>query len=150
MVVGNGHSSSTMLYCVAEKTLQLLWQTAAGLSTDRESTIDKSHNQSHDCANTGKDYKYKDTYYMSEINPSGHCFAVEEREGASTLIHLLDKSTGVDIKTVPLKSINGKREVHTVMMSSMHNGKYVLMIEGGYVVVVMAEELDIANIFNMV
>lgn len=159
--------------------MKLLWQTPAGLTQTRESTIDKSHVQSNDMSYdqeqrshdslptrqvpshdskpeshehhmTGKDYRYGDAYYMAEINPSGNCFAVEERENACTLIHLLDAKTGKSLKTTKLSSLDGRREVHSLMMSLLHHGNYVIMAEGGYIVVVKGEELQIVNIFNVV
>lgn len=127
--------------------MTLLWQaltTASSLSsTDGQSTV------THD-ERCGKEYDYKDVFYMGEINPSGNCFAVEERGNLCTLLHLLNKDDGKSIKVTPLSSLSGKQEVHTLMMSSLHNGRYALMIEGGYVAMVAAEELNIVNIINVV
>ena len=119
----------------------------------------KSHdqgNKSHDQGNkshdqlTGRDYSYKDAFYMGEVNPSGTVFIVEEREESCTLLHLLDGHTGLPMKTTPLSSLSGTREAHTLMMSSLHQGLYALMVEGGYVVMVTGEELEIVNIYNIV
>ena len=162
-----------------QKRLNLLWTARAGLSETRESTVEshdqgnkshdqgnkshdqgnKSHdqgNKSHDQGNkshdqlTGRDYSYKDAFYMGEVNPSGTVFIVEEREESCTLLHLLDGQTGLPIKTTPLSSLSGTREAHTLMMSSLHQGLYALMVEGGYVVMVTGEELEIVNIYNIV
>ena len=146
VIVGNGHNSSVILY---DSTLQLIWQVPAGLSKVRETSVDNSTTDINSTAGT-HDYKYGDAYYMCEINLSGNCFAIEEREGATTLIHLLCKESGRDLKTISLHSISGRREVHTVMMSSLHNGRYLIMVEGGYVVMVTAEDVIVSNVINMV
>ena len=151
--------------------MQLLWITQASITKTRESTTeshdqtnkspdqtnkspdqtDKSPDQtdkSHD--HTGRDYMYNDAFYMGEINPSNNIFVIEERQDACTLMHLLDTVSGSPLKTTPLHSLTGSREVHTLMMSSLHHRRYVVMVEGGYVVVVTGEELEVVNIFNVV
>lgn len=169
LIIGNGRNSSALLYKLEDVKMQedgeklckerltLLWRTRAGLSETRESTIEShdQRNKSHDQGNkspdqlTGRDYSYKDAFYMGEVNPSRTVFIVEEREESCTLLHLLDEGTGLPIKTTPLSSLSGTREAHTLMMSSLHDGLYALMVEGGYVVMVTGEELDIINIYNI-
>ena len=173
LIIGNGKDSPALLYSLQEsrgeegeerrkegegkgiKLLQLLWITQASITKTRESTAEshdsKSHEQtdkSHD--RTGRDYMYNDAFYMGEINPSNNIFVIEERQDACTLMHLLDAVSGSPLKTTPLHSLTGSREVHTLMMSSLHHGRYVVMVEGGYVVVVTGEELEVVNIFNVV
>lgn len=170
LIIANGRNSSALLYKLEDVKMQedgeklckerltLLWRTRAGLSETRESTIEShdQRNKSHDQGNkspdqlTGRDYSYKDAFYMGEVNPSRTVFIVEEREESCTLLHLLDEGTGLPIKTTPLSSLSGTREAHTLMMSSLHDGLYALMVEGGYVVMVTGEELDIINIYNIV
>ena len=151
------------------KSLQLLWITQASITKTRESTTESHDSKSHDQTDkspdqtdkspdqtnkspdhTGRDYMYNDAFYMGEINPSNNIFVIEERQDACTLMHLLDAVSGSPLKTTPLHSLTGSREVHTLMMSSLHRGRYVVMVEGGYVVVVTGEELEVVNIFNVV
>ena len=113
---------------------------------------DQSHDhqhQSHDVERTGADYHQGDIFYMGEINPSGNCLLVEEREKACTMVHLYS-SSGNLLKSITVSSLDGRKEVHTHMISSFNNGCYVIMAQGGFVLVIKGEELEIISIFNMV
>ena len=166
-----------MLYVIEkEKNLKCLWQVQAGQFPKRDPSVkshddqqqscdhqhqshddkqqshdkkQQSHDQSHDIERTGADYHQGDIFYMGEINPSGNCLLVEEREKACTMVHLYS-SSGNLLKSITVSSLDGRKEVHTHMISSFNNGCYVIMAQGGFVLVIKGEELEIISIFNMV
>ncbi len=133
-----------MMYSVSD--LKCLWQIQSGLFPLRDpSTTTKqlSHDVSHDKHKTG------DLYYMGEINSNGTSVIVEERDDACTMIHLCS-SNGELVRSLRLESLDGKREVHTHMISSGNNGYYVIMAQGGYALVIKGEELEVSKTIHVV
>ena len=127
---------------------------------------------------SGLEYQYGEAFYMAEINPSGNVFAVEERPQRSTLTRLYSPS-GELIRTgqlsVPNKdltatksatSASGSQEegggggeggesgqvaaVQTLLISTYKDGSYALVVQGGYVLFVDAEQLTITSSFKAV
>ena len=115
---------------------------------------------------SGLEYQYGDAFYMAEINPSGNVFAVEERPQKSTLARLYS-SSGELLKTselsIPIKdatgvagakeSLTGEGErfaVQTLLISTYKDGSYALVVQGGYVLFVDAEQLTVHNSFKTV
>lgn len=121
---------------------------------------------------SGLEYQYGEAFYMAEINPSGNVFAVEERPQRSTLTCLYSPS-GELIRTgqlsVPNKdltatksaaSASGSQEeggesgqvaaVQTLLISTYKDGSYALVVQGGYVLFVDAEQLTITSSFKAV
>lgn len=120
------------------------------------------------CKDTGTDYHYGDAFYMAEINPSGNVFAVEERPGKSTLARLYSHggellhtselhapiTAAVDTKDAEKSAKTGDGDkrpgVQTLLISTYKAGCYALVVQGGYVLLVDAEKLTIANSFKVV
>ena len=97
-----------------------------------------------------KSYVYPDAFYMAEINPSGTVFAVEEQSKGSSLVELYSPEGG-RVKWAELV-IGGKQEKLGTLMISMyhHSGCYAVAVQGGHVIIVGAESLDIMNIIKTV
>ena len=131
--------------------LTCLWQVQSGQFAVRDPSVtkQKSHDTSHDNHLTGLGYRYGDLFYMGEINSNGTSIVVEERENASTMVHLYSPD-GELVRSLCLKSIDGIREVHTHMISSDRNGYYVIMTQGGYALVIKGTELVLTRTINIV
>lgn len=147
------------MYTISEDndkvSINCLWQMLAGQFSTRDPTVkevkpdesrDQSHDRSHD---TAIEYHYGDIFYMGEINYSGNSIVVEEREKACTMLHLFS-AEGKLIRSSRLDSLDGRKEVHTHMISSSNNGHYVIMTQGGYALVVNGEELELMNTIKLV
>lgn len=118
------------------------------------------------CQDSGLEYKYGDAFYMAEINPSGNVFAVEERPQKSTLTRLyspggeLLKTSELSIPTTNDTAVSNKESattgrggisaVQTLLISMYKDGSYALVVQGGYVIFVDAEQLTIRNSFKAV
>ena len=154
LIIANGFNSSAMIYSIKRDkegtiSLSMKWQLLAGQYPTRDSTISDAA-KSHDGQVTGRDYCYGDVFYVGEINKNGTSVIVEERKDCCSLLHLVS-AEGIVIKTTPLPSQDGAKEVHTVMVShSNSNGQYVIMAEGGYIFAIDGEKLEISAIFNVV
>ena len=119
---------------------------------------------------SGLEYQYGDAFYMAEINPSGNVFAVEERPERSTLARLYSPSgellnsselcvpiahdtTAADDKDKESSSAAAsvrKSAVRTLLISTYKEGRYALVVQGGYVLCVDAERLTVTNSFKVV
>lgn len=136
--------------------IEQIWQVKAGQHPTRDPSIIKSHDhESHDqssseAALTAREYHRGDLFYMGEINPDGTVLVVEEREGACTMVHLYSPEGQLN-NSLSLKSLDGSKEVHTIMISSVNqNGLYVVMAQGGYVLVIKGIELRLVNTIKIV
>ena len=135
---------------------------------DKKDVVEKTP-ASESCKDTGLEYQYGDAFYMAEINPSGNVFAVEEQPGKSTLARLYSH-TGELLNTSELCAPTtaaadtkesakaddggaggGKRSgVQTLLISTYKDGRYALVVQGGYVLLVDAEKVTITNSFKVV
>lgn len=179
LVVGNGHNSSVVVYELVysnqdESVPQLreAWRVRAGQSPEhhdgntREENGGKAQAAQKPLApssvvnskDSGLEYQYGDAFYMAEINPSGNVFAVEERPHKSTLARLYSPSGGllktselnVPTSTSPPAADAGGLVVQTLLISTYKGGLYALVVQGGYVLFVDAEQLSITNSFKAV
>ncbi len=126
-------------------SIECLWHVLAGQFTNRDPSV--SHDQSHDSHVTASGYS--DLFFMGEINADGSSIVIEEREKACTMMHL-HSSSGKLLRSSVLKSLDGKTEVHTLMISCRNNGHYVIMAQGGYVLVIKGVELELVNTIKLV
>ena len=136
-----------MFNITSNVTLECVWHAFAGQFTKRDPSV--SHDQSHDSQVTASGYHYGDLFFMGEINADGSSIVIEEREKACTMMHLYS-SSGEVLRSSVLKSLDGKTEVHTLMISSRNNGHYVIMAQGGNVLVIKGAELELVNTIKLV
>ena len=124
-----------------------------------------------DHKDSGLEYQYGDAFYMAEINPSGNVFAVEERPERSTLARLYSPSgellntselcvpiaqdsipAAADDKESSSAAASGRKSaaLRTLLISTYKEGRYALVVQGGYVLFVDAEQLAVTNSFKVV
>ena len=82
---------------------------------------------------------------MVEVNPSGRVFVVEEKEDRAGFAHIFSES-GEHLKCA---NVSHK----SVVLLSPHNaglGCYGLVVQGGQVLIVFAESLEMRSSFKVV
>lgn len=157
LVVGNGFSSSVVMYSVSQSSgkyaLKLLWQ----VKTESDSAVEENEGQTKGASSgesseggpasqkSGKDYHYGNAFTMAEINPSGSVFAVEERKNGKVFVHLFSNG-GKHLKCVDFDYES------VVLLSTYHSGLgvYGMVIQGGHVIVLCAESLEMKSTFKVV
>lgn len=172
MIVGNGINSSIVVYAVEEDVLtnepciKQLWQKLAGedhVKVKGQSSKDKDHHplqysdssrgrSQRDVRLTGKDYNYGDAFYMAEITPAGNVIAIQEREKGGTFVHLYcPEGKLLRVKELEVsKEESNSTTLHTLFISSYQDGCYAIGLQGGVVVLLEAETLEIASSFKVV
>lgn len=93
---------------------------------------------------SGADYHYGNAFTMAEINPSGSVFAVEEKN-RRVFVHLLSDGGK------RLKCVNIDHE--SVVLLSTYNpgpGVYGMVVQGGHVIILCAESLEVKSTFKAV
>lgn len=170
LVIGNGKDSSIVVYSIiteeSDLTLRELWVLPTKdcpPSTPKSSQQDPTTSAARDSKeevsagdHSGRNYPYENAFFMAEFNPSGNIFAVEEIPYQTTMIHLVSPEGGV-MRSVDLMagiseqdSCCKRRPVNTVFISAHHDGLYAIGLEGGRVVLMDAEMLQINKTFKVV
>ena len=166
LIVGNGVNSSVVMYSVqlgsSKPVLEQLWQVKAKEEVKGQSSEVKVQRSTENCdsehsdavrdtltENTAKYYKYKDAFYMAEINPSGNTVAVKEMEAGSTLVQLFSVE-GKLLKSTELRLDGIDKKLDAVMMSTYSKGHYAVAMQGGNVFIIAAETLDVLSIIKTV
>lgn len=169
LVVGNGKNSSIVVYSVAmeesDLTLRELWVLPAkkcppsNPTSSQEDPTTSAARPSMDkvsaSEDSGRNYQYENAFCMAEFNPSGNIFAVEEIPYQTTMVHLVSPE-GVIVRSVDLmagiseRDASKRRPVNTVFISAHHNGLYAIGLEGGRMVLMEAELLQINKTFKVV
>lgn len=103
---------------------------------------------------SGRNYPYEEAFFMAEFTPSGEVFAVRELPYETTLVHLISPQ-GQVLRTVDLMERVGgeegrKRPVNTVFISAFHRGVFAVGLEGGRIVIMDAEQLQLKKVFKVV
>ena len=170
--MGNGFSSSVVMYTVnstadGEHSLEVLWQVEAGSTgteidsvehADQEGKTKHTDEKPKDsnvtimeqqrdpsCQRDGKNYHYADVFTMAEVNPSMNVFAVEETKDGQVYAHLFS-AMGEHLKCVQ----TGEKSV--VLLSTYSSGleAYTMVVQGGCVLTLSAEGLDVKHRFKAV
>lgn len=164
LIVGNGVNSSVVMYSVqldsSKPVLEQLWQVKAkeemkGQSSEVKVQTENCDSEHSDTVrdtlteNTAKYYKYKDAFYMAEINPSGNTVAVKEMEAGSTLVQLFSVE-GKLLKSTELRLDGIDKKLDAVLMSTYSKGHYAVAVQGGNVFIITAETLDVLSIIKTV
>lgn len=165
LAIGNGRDSSLMVCSISKEdstvTLTQLWVLRA--ADCPSSVADGDHTQQDPATNAGKDcegqapasrehYPGEKAFYMAEFNPSGNIFAVEEVPYRTTLVHLVSPDGRV-VRSMDLMARVGDQEsrpVNSLFISAHHDGTYAIGLQGGRVVLVDAELLQLKKTFNVV
>ena len=154
--------------------IKLAWTLHAIDQSTKEEEVSQSINDSDGIIETGegtseeassqisgRNYPYEDAFFMAEINPSGNVFAVKELPYRTTLIHVLSPEGAVmktkdlmetlyneeSTKTIKTKT---KRPVNTLFISLYRDGMYAIGLEGGRIILMDAESLDVVKLFKVV
>ncbi len=160
--------------------LKQLWQVSAGEDLlkikGQRSKVSKEHpphepefeclgnnpsgcGQEEKARSTRKDYNYIDAFYMAEITPTGNVLAIEERRRGDTLVQLyhpdgrLLRVRELDLEAGGSGGGRGERgseRLHTLFISSYKDGCYAIGIQGGFVMLVDAETLEVVSSFKVV
>ena len=93
----------------------------------------------------GKNYHYADAFTMAEVNPSMNVFAVEETKDGQVYAHLFS-AMGEHLKCVETS------EKSVVLLSTYSSGleAYTMVVQGGCVLTLSAEGLDVKHRFKAV
>ncbi len=171
MIVGNGINSCIVVYAVEEGSssngpqLKQLWKALAGVK-GQSSRVNDHHppsasDEAGGCGQvegvrfTGKDYNYGDAFYMAEITPAGNVLAVEERREGGTYVHLYS-SAGTLLRVRQLGNQGARdgeinlKSLHTLFISSYKDGCCAIGIQGGLVLLIDAESLEVASSIKVV
>ena len=168
LAIGNGRDSSLAVYSISKEesavTLTRLWVLRA---MDCPSSVaDGGHTQQDPATSAGRDseghtsashnpakhYPGEKAFYMAEFNPSGNIFAVEEVPYRTTLVHLVSPE-GKVVRSMDLMAGVGNQEsrpVNSLFISAHHDGTYAISLEGGRVVLMDAELLQLKKTFKVV
>ena len=128
------------------------------LNTDKDSNVeDPDEKLAREIQNfefSGKQYPYEDFLYLAEINPTGNMFVVLELPYKTALVHVVS-SQGEIIKTedlmMKIQDENRiRRQVNVIIISSYHDGMYAVGVEGGRIVLMDAESLEVISMFKVV
>ena len=164
LIVGNGVNSSVVMYSVQlgsdKPVLEQLWQVKAIEEVQAQEVVKGQSSEvkvqrSDESAvgdapgNTAKHYKYKDAFYMAEINPSGKTVAVKEREAGSTVVQLFSVE-GKLLKSTELRLDGTDKKLDAVLMSTYSKGQYAVAVQGGNVFIIAAETLDVISVIRTV
>ena len=140
--------------------MEFLWQMKAGTDGDDEE-VEMAQNtpdthcisseqhieptEVHEASRTGRDYHYCDAFTMAEANPSLNVFAIKEKNNGQVSTHLFSRK-GELLRSVGIG-------MKSVLLLSTHNdilGVYGVVVEGGDVLILDAESLDVRNRFKVV
>lgn len=163
--VGNGKDSSLVVYSISTEessiTLRQLWvlcvkdcpsSVADGDHSQQDPATSAASESEAQASDSDRHHPGEKAFYMAEFNPSGNIFAVEEVPYRTTLIHLVSPDGRV-MRSVDLMARVGdqdSRPVNTMFISAHHDGMYAIGLEGGRMVLMDAELLQLKKTFKVV
>lgn len=131
--------------------MEMLWQMGisdcdGGVSSDMQTAGSDGKALASQIDNrSGKGYHYADVFTMAEVNPSWNVFAVKEKIDGDVSIHLFSAKG----ELLQSASIGEK----SVVLLSMYNsvlGVYSMVVQGGHVIILDAESLEVKHKFKAV
>lgn len=134
--------------------MELLWQMGISdcddsMSSDMQTAgsdgnVEKSLASQID-NRSGKGYHYADVFTMAEVNPSWNVFAVKEKMDGDVSIHLFS-AKGELLQSAGI----GEKSVVLLSMYNSVLGVYSMVVQGGHVIILDAESLEVKHKFKAV
>ena len=160
VVVGNGLLSALVVYNISydqdtNHRLMLAWVLPASNNSETSAGPSKKmEKEETDMELSGHNYPYVTSYCMAEFNPDGNLFAVKELPYETAVVQLVSPD-GTELRSVDLmlamkEKDYARRPVQTLFTSAFHDGIYAVGVQGGKVVLVDAEKLDVMVTLNAV
>lgn len=146
-ITTNGFKSHVTCYQAvsgSDVSIKLLWDATPPSSvTKEEKVIQEQH------LSPAKAYKYGNVFSACEPTTSGNCIVLEEKDDENDVIHLFS-NTGTIIKSQEITTQSGQKKSEILVLSSVKDGICVISLQGGTIVILNSETLEILFSFETV
>ena len=144
----NGFQSYLTCYQVvtsgSDVTIKLLWNATPSSDVAKEKRyIQEQH------LSPAKAYKYGNVFSACEPTNSGNCIVLEEKDDENDVIHLFS-NTGAILKSQEITAKSKQKKSEVLVLSSVKNGVCTISLQGGTIVMLNSETLEIISSFETV